>query len=74
MESFAGIKPLNMYHSVSAYMEAVLQMHCTENLKQIFPEMKLHGLIPNFHIHVSVSPTIGSQKQYSKVGVPVTGI
>jgi hypothetical protein len=43
-------------------------MHCTENLKQIFPEMKLDGLIPNFHIHVSVSPTIGSQKQYSKVG------
>jgi hypothetical protein len=29
--------------------------HCTENLKQIFPEMKLRGLVPNFDIHVSVS-------------------
>jgi hypothetical protein len=38
-------------------------MHCTENSKQIFPEMKLSGLVPNFCIHVSVSdlyfPTIG---------------
>ncbi len=36
--------------------------HCTENSKQIFPEMKLLGLVPNFCIHVSVSdlyiPTI----------------
>ncbi len=34
----------------------------TENSKQIFPEMKLVGLVPNFCIHVSVSdlyiPTI----------------
>jgi hypothetical protein len=30
-------------------------MHCTENSKQIFPEMKLRGLVPNFCIHVSVS-------------------
>jgi hypothetical protein len=31
--------------------------------KKIFPEMKLRGLVPNFHIHVSVSdlyiPMIG---------------
>ncbi len=26
-----------------------------ENLKQIFPEKEYRGLIPNFHIHVSVS-------------------
>jgi hypothetical protein len=43
-----------------------LQMHCTENLKQIFPR----GLVPNFYIHVSVSNlfilTIGPQTQYSK--------
>jgi hypothetical protein len=35
----------------------------TENLKHIFPEMKLRGLIPNFYIHVYRSdlyiPTIG---------------
>jgi hypothetical protein len=30
-------------------------MHCTENSKQIFLEMKLRGVIPNVHIHVSVS-------------------
>jgi hypothetical protein len=30
-------------------------MHCTENSKQIFPEMKLRGLVPNICIHVSVS-------------------
>ncbi len=38
-------------------------LHCTENLKQIFPEMKLHGLVPNFCINLSESdlyiPTIG---------------
>ncbi len=32
-----------------------MQMYCTENLKQIFPEMKLLGLGLNFYIHVSVS-------------------
>ena len=30
-------------------------VHCTENSKHIFPGMKLHGLVPNFYIHVSVS-------------------
>jgi hypothetical protein len=29
--------------------------HPTENTKQIFPEMKLRGLISNFYIPVSVS-------------------
>ncbi len=32
-----------------------LQRHCTENSKQIFPEMKLRGLVPNSYIHVTVS-------------------
>ncbi len=39
-------------------------VHITENLNQIFPEMKLGGLAPNFYIHVPVSdlyiPMIGS--------------
>jgi hypothetical protein len=34
---------------------AALQRHNTENSKQIFPEKKLCGLSPYFHIHVSVS-------------------
>ncbi len=29
--------------------------HCIEDPIYIFPEMKLRGLGPNFHIHVSVS-------------------
>ncbi len=32
-----------------------LQRQYTENLKQIFPEMKLHGLSPYSYIYVSVS-------------------
>ncbi len=27
-------------------------LHCTENSKQIFSEMNLCGLVPNFYIHV----------------------
>ncbi len=38
-------------------------MHCTLNLKHIFPEIKLSVLVPNFYIHESRSnlyiPTIG---------------
>ncbi len=36
--------------------------HCKEDPIYVFPEMKLRGLFPNFHIHVSMSdlysPTI----------------
>jgi hypothetical protein len=31
------------------------RLHCTENLIYVFPEMKVHGLVPNFLIHLSVS-------------------
>jgi hypothetical protein len=54
-----------------------LQMHCTENSKQIFPEMQPRGLVPNLYSHVSVSdlyiPMIGLQTQYSKIGGPIEG-
>jgi hypothetical protein len=44
----------------------------------MFPEMKLRDLVPNFHIHVSVSdlyiPTIGTPTQYSKIGGPIVGM
>jgi hypothetical protein len=37
--------------------------HCTENPIYVFPEMKLHGLVPSSYSHVSVSdlyfPRIG---------------
>ncbi len=41
---------------------ATPQIHIPKTQKQIFPEIKLHGLVPNSYIHVSVSdlyiPTI----------------
>ncbi len=50
-------------HRGSGPYNVELQKHNTENLKQILPEKELHGLNPNFHIHVSVIklfiPTIG---------------
>ncbi len=33
----------------------VFPPHCTENPIYVFPEMKLRGLVPHSHIHVSVS-------------------
>ncbi len=45
------------------------QLHCAKNSKEIFPEMKLHSLVPIFYIHVSVSdlqyiyPNIDQQTQ-----------
>jgi hypothetical protein len=53
-------------------------LHCMENSKQIFPEMKLHGLVPNFYIHVSVCdlyfPTIGPPILLYCVWGPIMGI
>jgi hypothetical protein len=36
-------------------LSLTLAAHCTENSKQIFPEIKERGLVPNFCIHVSVN-------------------
>jgi hypothetical protein len=53
-------------------------MLCAKNSKQIFPEMNLRGLVPNFYIHVSVSDlyilSIGPQAQHSKIGGPIMEI
>jgi hypothetical protein len=52
--------------------------HCADYSKQIFPEMKLCGLIPNFCIYVSVSdfyiPTIGPPFLLYGVCGPMVGI
>ncbi len=42
----------------------------TENSKQIFLEKELRGLIPNFHIHVSVRDF---RSAYSAAGIYVYG-
>jgi hypothetical protein len=44
----------------------VLQRHCIENSKQIFPEMKLRGLFPYSYIHESVSDLY-----FSTIGPPI---
>jgi hypothetical protein len=36
----------------------MLQRHCTESPKQIFPEMKLRGLVPHSYIHVHICERI----------------
>ena len=41
-------------------------LHCKEDLIYVFPEMKLHGLVPNFHIHVSESDLY-----ISRIGPPI---
>ncbi len=46
------------FHSLFVHQYCTLfstYLHCTENSKRIFPEMKLHGFILRFCIHVSVS-------------------
>jgi hypothetical protein len=47
-------------------------------LKQIFPEKDIWGLIPDFHIHVSVSglyiPTMGLPFLLEEISEPILGI
>jgi hypothetical protein len=55
---------LAAWEGVGLEVGGALQMHCTENSKQIFPELKLRGLAHNFYIQVSERfiysiPTIG---------------
>jgi hypothetical protein len=43
---------LDRQNKTKTTLFTILQMHCTENSKKMFPEMKLRGLVPNFYIHV----------------------
>jgi hypothetical protein len=55
---FLAVKnKVGRYHKVRWRRKAghCMQTHCNENSKQIFPKMKQHSLVPNFHIPVSVS-------------------
>jgi hypothetical protein len=42
---------LHVKHDMNDHV--VLQRYCTANSKQVFPEMKLRGLVPSSYIHVS---------------------
>jgi hypothetical protein len=61
---FSGYQALPIFYSyfyielqvfawLIMYNQHTLQRRNTENSKQIFPERKLRGFSPNFHIHVS---------------------
>ncbi len=59
------------------HLHSKLRMHCTENLKQIFPEMKLRGLASHIQELWTIYryiPTISSRTQYSKIGEYIVGI
>jgi hypothetical protein len=47
--------PIELRHTNGNAYWCTAKLHCPKNLKQIFPETKLLGLIPNFNIHVSVN-------------------
>ena len=55
-----------------------LQRQNAENLKRISPEKEYRGLIPNFHIHVSVSelyiPTMGLPFLLEEICGPILGV
>jgi hypothetical protein len=76
---FIGQNPLQpLIKNEDVFQLSARQMHCTENLIQIFPEIKLCGLVPILYVYVSVNvlyiPTIGPQTQYSKIGGPIMDI
>jgi hypothetical protein len=52
-----GIAFSSLYSEVNYYIRLVLpdvtiHEHCTEDVKHIFPVMKLCGLVPNFYVYV----------------------
>ncbi len=66
-------------HRLAQAMEWLSLLHCKEISIYLFPEKELHGISPNFHIHVSVS-----DQQYifprpvhlfscSRIGRPIVG-
>jgi hypothetical protein len=42
----------NFIHNFKVLTSMLHDTHCTKNSKHKFPEMKLHGLVPYFYIHV----------------------
>ncbi len=54
-----GFNPLGLNIQQEAFEVELsgteFEPHCTKNPIYVFPEMKLHGLVPNSSIHVSVT-------------------
>jgi hypothetical protein len=57
---------IQMFRILRSFGDSALKWHCTENWKQIFPEMKLCSLVPNSYIHVSVSDLY-----FPRIGLPI---
>ncbi len=56
--------PIELRHTNGNAYWCTAKLHYPKNLKQIFPEMKLLSLIPNFHIYVSVKDqSVNAMKQ-----------
>jgi hypothetical protein len=55
-----GITKRHLYHPpiLLGKVCTLFCIHCTENSKQIFPEMKLRSLFPSFCIHVLLTDTV----------------
>jgi hypothetical protein len=64
--------------SLGECIEQGFCIHCKEDPIYVFLEMKLRGLVPNFHIHVSVSnlyiPRIGPHISCSRKGISIAVI
>ncbi len=52
-------------------MTCTLQTYCADISKQIFPEMKLRGLVPNFHINVQYLWAIYCTVYIPTIGPPI---
>jgi hypothetical protein len=54
------------------YLEHALQRHCTKNVKKIFPDVKLRGLVPNsvsdLYISTIGPPILLQQKRWTDRG------
>jgi hypothetical protein len=47
----------------AAGLLVLVVVQCTKYLKHIFPERKLHGLVPNFYIHLGAIYILYSRDQ-----------
>jgi hypothetical protein len=66
--SVAPLRSSRLAFSVATYIHVHLlhHLHRKEDPIYVFPEIKLHGLSPNFYIHISVSDLY-----ISTIGLPI---
>ncbi len=73
-----GLKKMLSFLQVTTISSIQLPLHCNGNTVYIFLFWELHGLGPNFHIHVSVSnlyiPRINPHISSSRKGRPIVEI